>query len=134
MSSRQLGRRSQVKVRRRRAEPPVASKPEDRPPDVGVITCGDLLLDLDAHQVFADGSPIHLSHKQFSVLSTLVWRAGTVVTTDELRHVAADGGTSTANTVRATIAQLRTSLGRGRRRPSIEVARSRGYLVVAPSD
>src|SRR5688572_17561868 len=55
-----------------------------------VLRCGDLVLDVTAHQAFAAGVPLSLSHLQFVILAELVRHAGRVVPADDLAEIAAD--------------------------------------------
>ena len=102
-------------------------------PNDDLLVSGDLVLDLPAHQAWAGRSPIHLSHLQFVVLTTLVRRAGKVVTLEELLTAAGDVMPLTHRTISGTISRLRARLGSGPLRPRIEVARRRGYRLVAPT-
>lgn len=97
-----------------------------------LLVSGDLVLDLPAHQAWAGRRPIHLSHLQFVLLTTLVRRAGKVVTLEELTSAAAGVSPLTARTVSGAISRLRANLGTGPQRPRIEVARRRGYRLVTP--
>ena len=55
-----------------------------------------------------------------------------MVTLDELVEAAAEVNPLTQRTISGTISRLRARLGSGPLRPRIEVARSRGYRLVAP--
>lgn len=102
-------------------------------PSEDVLVSGDLVLDLPAHQAWAGSRPIHLSHLQFVVLVTLVRSAGRVVTTDELTVAAAHITPLNRRTISSAMSRVRRRLGTGPRRPRIEVTRSRGYTLIAPT-
>lgn len=106
--------------------------PVDTPVDE-VLRCGDLVLDIAAHQAFAGGAPLALSHLQFVVLAHLVRRAGRVVGSDELSSAAADVVPPTTRTIASAVSRLRGHLGAGPARPVINVSRARGYQLVGPS-
>jgi DNA-binding response OmpR family regulator len=109
----------------------VATTPFEPTDDVLVV--GDLRLDLLAHQAWAGGRPIHLSHLQFVVLTTLVRRAGRLVTHEELIGATAAVTRSTPRTVRSTVSRIRRGLGTGPSRPRIEGQRALGYRLMAPN-
>jgi DNA-binding response OmpR family regulator len=96
------------------------------------LRCGDLVVDLVAHEAFVDDVPLGLSHLQFVLLSCLVSHADRVVTRDELRTAAAAIGTPTNRTITSTLSRVRARLGHGPRRPVISAARSRGYQLTMP--
>lgn len=104
------------------------SEPRDE-----VLVSGDLVLDVPAHQAWAGTQPIHLSHLQFVVLTTLVRRPGEIVSADELITATAGIAALTQRGIRSTISRVRRRLGRGPLRPRIEVARARGYRLVVPA-
>ena len=48
------------------------------------IRTGDLLVDLETHVVTADGKPVGLTGKEYSILELLSWRKGVTVTKEML--------------------------------------------------
>lgn len=99
-----------------------------------VLVCGDLVVDVPAHQAFAGGEPLALSHLQFVVLTELIRRNGTVVPAADLGAIAAAVGHTHPRTIASAVSRLRSKLGCGPRRPVIAVSRSRGYqLCPAPA-
>ncbi len=101
-------------------------------PTDDVLVFGDLRLDLSAHQAWIGTEPIHLSHLQFVVLTTLVQHADRVVTHEQLIRATNDVTRSSPRTVRSTVSRVRFRLGTGPQRPRIEVQRSLGYRLRPP--
>jgi DNA-binding response OmpR family regulator len=97
-----------------------------------VLRCGDLIVDVVAHEAFVDDAPLGLSHLQFVLLSYLATHADRVVTRDELRRAAAAVTTASDRTVTSTLSRVRARLGDGPRRPVISAARGRGYQLTIP--
>jgi DNA-binding response OmpR family regulator len=108
----------------------VAATPFD--PTEDVLVSGDLRLDLAGHQAWVGHQPIHLSHLQFVVLTTLVRHADRVVSHEQLITATAAVTRSSPRTVRSTVSRVRLRLGTGPRRPRIEVERSMGYRLSSP--
>ena len=97
-----------------------------------VLVSGDLRLDLSAHQAWVGRQPIHLSHLQFVVLTTLVRQADRLVTHEQLIRATTDVTRSSPRTVRSTVSRVRLRLGTGPQRPRIEVERALGYRLLSP--
>jgi two-component system, OmpR family, KDP operon response regulator KdpE len=102
-------------------------------PTDDVLVSGDLRLDLSAHQAWVGSEPIHLSHLQFVVLTTLVRHADRLVTHQQLIRATTDVTRSSPRTVRSTVSRVRLRLGSGPQRPRIEVQRAIGYRLVSPA-
>lgn len=108
--------------------------PSEREPSQDVLVAGDVVLDLPAHQVWAGGQPIHLSHLEFVALTTLARAGGKAVSPSELAEILAEVTTIGPRTVTSVLSRLRERLGSGPSRPDIVVTRGRGYhLVVLPA-
>ena len=101
-------------------------------PTDDLLVSGDLRLDLSAHQAWVGGEPIHLSHLQFVVLTTLVRHADRLVTHEQLIKATTDVTRSSPRTVRSTVSRVRLRLGTGPQRPRIEGARALGYRLMSP--
>jgi DNA-binding response OmpR family regulator len=101
-------------------------------PTDDVLVSGDLRLDLSAHQAWVGSQPIHLSHLQFVVLTTLVRHADRLVTHEQLIKATTDVTRSSPRTVRSTVSRVRLRLGTGPQRPRIEGERSMGYRLTSP--
>lgn len=97
-----------------------------------VLRCGDLMLDVSAHQAFVGTEPLALSHLQFVLLAHLVRNADRVVPAGELVAVAAAVGPTHPRTIASAVSRLRSRLGHGPQRPTIAVSRARGYELRKP--
>lgn len=92
----------------------VARRREARPPArAGAVRLGDVVIDLDRHEVRVAGAVVSLSRKEFQVLS-LVARAGGAVCTREriLTEVWGRNWPGAGRTLDVHVATLRTKLGR----------------------
>lgn len=125
-------RRIRFPLPRHLAALPGPAGPSERPAPGDVLRCGDLLLDIPAHQAFAGTAALPLSHLQFVLLVHLVRNAGRVVSADELAGVAATVGPIRGRTIPSAVSRLRRHLGSGPQRPSIALSRSRGYRLTQP--
>lgn len=101
--------------------------------DDEVLRCGDLTLDVAAHQAFVGDTVLPLSHLQFVLLAHLVRNADRVVPAGELVGVVAEIGPTRPRTIASAVSRLRSHLGRGPQRPVIVVSRSRGYQLRRPA-
>lgn len=63
-------------LRRANQVQPAANKP--------VFACGDLVIDVDKHQVLLSGQPVHMTPVEFKLLSVLLKQAGKVITQRQL--------------------------------------------------
>lgn len=71
-----------------------------------------MLLDAFRHEVRRDGSPVHLTNKEFAVLDLLMAASGGTVSAESLLEKAWDENADPfTNTVRVTISNLRKRLG-----------------------
>ncbi len=122
-----IARRSHLALLAELPAPPAAPEPDE------VLRCGDLVIDVAAHQAFAGSVAMGLSHLQFVILTELVRRAGRVVPADELAAIAAGIGASNPRTIASAVSRLRQHLGQGPQRPTIAVSRSRGYRLCQPA-
>jgi DNA-binding response OmpR family regulator len=50
----------------------------------GVLTLGDLTIDVDAHTVTVEGNPVDLAPREFALLHALALQPGRVVSVDDL--------------------------------------------------
>lgn len=96
---------ARVKAALRRAEmPPLAGTPP-------VYSDGYLTIDYARHQVFVQGSPVHLTPLEFRMLSYLVQNPGQVLTQEQiLSHVWGEGYES-PESIKWYIASLRKKIG-----------------------
>ena len=90
------------------------------------ISLGDLLIDLDRHQVWIGGQEVQLTFIEFGLLSALVGRRGRVQTRDRLlADVWNYEPDIDSRTVDTHIRRLRSKLGKGGE--AIETVRGLGY-------
>lgn len=93
---------------------------------VGLLTCGDVVLDPRRRSVTHKGMPTALSAHEYQLLLALLTRAGHVVTRDELeRAVYGDTAAVGSNTVSVFIHQLRKKMGEG----VIRTVHGHGYTI-----
>ena len=97
-----------------------------------VLVCGDLRVDLSAHEAWVGHDPIQLSHLQFVVLTALARHADRLVTHEQLIRATTGVTRSRPRTVRSTVSRVRLRLGTGPQRPRIEVERAVGYRLRSP--
>lgn len=112
-------------VRRRRGD-----RGANTPTRGGVVSLGDVRVDLDRHDVTVGGTQISLSRKEFSVLALIVCAAGAVCARDViLSEVWGHSGPAENRSLDVHVATLRTKLGR----PAlIETVRGVGYRLANP--
>jgi two-component system response regulator CpxR len=117
----------------RRAES--SRKPGDAE-DAGVITLGDLKLDMGARMVWQAGSEVNLTGIELALLEALVKAAGQIVSRDDLsRHALGRRASSIDRSLDVHISNLRKKLGRlpdGQER--IKTIRAVGYQYVKPAE
>jgi DNA-binding response OmpR family regulator len=114
---------ARVKAVLRRAEPEPESGPE--PP----LHLGDLTVDPARHEVVFEGRPVHLTAREFELLSYLVRNRGLVLTRDQiLERVWGYSFPADTRTVDVHIRQLRAKLGD---RAPIVTIRGVGYKADA---
>jgi DNA-binding response OmpR family regulator len=90
------------------------------------IILGDLVINLDAHQVFLDGKPVDMTFKEFELLRALAAAPGRAFSRDELlRSIWGYDYFGGTRTVDVHIRRLRAKI-EGRRR-YIETVHSVGY-------
>ena len=114
-----------VKSILRRAAPTTGDV-ASRPP----LTHGDLVIDLDRHEVTRDGVPIPLTNVEFRLLSSLVEAGGRVLSRDRLLDAVygQDATEVLDRTVDVHIGRLRDKLGDDAERPRyVATVRGVGY-------
>lgn len=98
-----------------------------------VLTVGDVMIDLSAHEVMIDGERVELRPQQFAILGVLARNADRLVTHEVLARALGAGNDEPArNAVRVNISRLRTKLGSGPNRPQLTSERHVGYRLVPP--
>ncbi len=103
---------------------------EDRAPELTVLTCGDLTLDLRTRKAGAAGRSVELSAREFALAEAFLRNAGQVLSREQLLSMVwgydFDPG---SNVVDVYVRYLRKKLGASR----FETVRGMGYrLVDAP--
>ena|SRR5439155_2889242 len=97
-----------------------------RPP----LVHGDLLVDLDRHDVTRDGRPVPLTRVEFSLLATLLEADGRVLTRDQLLDAVYGSGEADVldRTIDVHVGRLRDKLGDDADRPRyVMTVRGVGY-------
>ncbi|MCA9973488.1 MAG: response regulator transcription factor [Anaerolineales bacterium] len=100
----------------------------------GVLTAGDVRLDLNTHQAFKADEEIVLRHKEFELLSLLLARAGQVVTRAELfDRIWGTDWLGDTRTLDVHIRWLREKIEANPSQPEyIQTVRGVGYRLVPP--
>ena len=102
-SAMELMARIRVAIRHLHGQGPVQTQP--------VLSVGELVLDLEKHQAFLKGQPLHLTPLEYSLLSLLFRNMGKVLTTQMiLREVYGAGYGSDTQALRALMAGLRRKI------------------------
>jgi len=112
-------------LRRATAEPPA---------DPGVLSCGDLVLDLGARQLRRAGHTEDLTKIEFDLLELLLRNAGRVVTRELIRdRVWGYDGVPGSNSMEVFISVLRRKTEPGDAPRVIHTVRGVGYTVRTPA-
>jgi Tol biopolymer transport system component/DNA-binding winged helix-turn-helix (wHTH) protein len=99
----------------------------------GVVSFGDVLVDLARMEVTRGGEPVSLEPKAFEVLCLLIEHRDRLVTKDELLDAVWHDTFVTPNVLTRIIAQLRKGLGDDAREAKyIETVSKRGYRFIGP--
>ena len=97
----------------------------------GMLTCGDLEIDLDRFQVRRGGSVVALTPAEFRLLTALVEAGGRVLTRQALMDAVygTAEGEALERTVDVHIGRLRKALNEGTEDDPIRTVRSAGYSL-----
>jgi DNA-binding response OmpR family regulator len=99
-----------------------------RPRPAGARVVGDLRLDLDRHEAYAQGELVPLTRKEFQILAVLSEQPGVVVRRERLfTEVWRTSWPGTSHTLDVHVGTLRSKLGDAAR---IQTVRGVGYRVV----
>ncbi|HUC89708.1 MAG TPA: response regulator transcription factor [Patescibacteria group bacterium] len=91
-----------------------------------IFTTGPLTLDIVSKEATVQGSPVHLTAKEFQMLEYLIRHKGEVISKDQLLdHVWADDSRVQHNTVETFVANIRKKIGD----EVIMTMRGHGYKV-----
>jgi DNA-binding response OmpR family regulator len=104
-------------------------------PHDGRLVFGDVVIDLDRHEVMQSDRPVPLTAAEFRLLSALVRADGRVLTRELLLDAlyGAAPGEALDRTIDVHIGRLREKLGDDAERPRyIATVRGAGYRVVGP--
>ncbi len=98
--------------------------------------CGDLRLDVPAHEVTVDGRPVDMQARQFALLTLLLRQEGKVVTYSTLAKAmwGHEPDAPDLNSLRIAVSRIRTLIGTGPRRPVIHTEVRVGYRLTGPDD
>lgn len=101
-----------------------------------VIRTGDLLIKLDTKTVEMNGSPVHLTPKEYQILELLSLRKGTILTKEIfLNHLYGGMDEPLFKIIDVFICKLRKKLGNASRGKSyIETAWGGGYALREPGE
>jgi two-component system KDP operon response regulator KdpE len=106
--------------------------PELSDPGPGLITAGDVVVDLANQQVTRAGRPVHLTPTEFALLRELVLNRGKLLSHAHLlRHVWGPGYQTETEYVRVYVRRLRAKLEEGDSQALILTAPRAGYRFVA---
>lgn len=95
-----------------------------------VLAASDLILDPIRHTVMANGKPVSLTPKEFSILELLMRHAGEVVTrTMIIEHVWDYNFDSMSNVVDVFIGSIRKKIRQGGKKDPIQTLHGVGYKI-----
>ncbi|MBE7210018.1 MAG: response regulator transcription factor [Gluconacetobacter diazotrophicus] len=95
-----------------------------------LLQVGDLQLNLDSHEVFVNGSPVHLTGKEYAILELLVLRKGMVLTKDAfLNHLYGGMDEPEMKIIDVFICKLRKKLQLAGAGNLIGTVWGRGYML-----
>jgi two-component system, OmpR family, KDP operon response regulator KdpE len=99
------------------------------------LDCGDVHVDLAAHQVTIGGDPVELLPKQFDLLVMLMRNEGRLLTHTALIRVlwGSDPRHDEVYNLRTSVSKLRKVLGTGPHRPAVLTEKRAGYRFVPPA-
>jgi len=98
-----------------------------------LLTVGDLVMDMRAHEVTRSGEPVELSPREYMLLEYLMRNPGQALTrTMILERVWDYTFEAVANVVDASIRRLRKAVDDGREVQLIHTVRGVGYKIKAP--
>ncbi len=95
-----------------------------------VLRIGNLLLDLNRHDVRVGDNPISLTPREYRVLEFLCLRAGALASRTEIEaHMYAESSEIFSNTLDSTVSVLRRKLAASGSNAKILTKRGEGYLL-----
>ena len=98
-----------------------------------LLQCGDVVMDVSAHQVQVAGQIVDLQPRAFALLAVLIRNEGKVLTHTTLGKVL-DGAESDSplNSLRVLVSKIRKQIGSGPQRPIINTELNVGYRLSLP--
>lgn len=103
-------------------------RPENLQP--AIFSIGDLQIDLHAHAVSRDGTPITLTAKEYALLELLARNARTVVSRAQIvAHVWDDNHDPFTNAVEVYVNRLRGKIDKAPWSPLLHTRRGAGYIL-----
>ena len=97
------------------------------------ITCGPIVLDISAQQVFLNDDVLELTAFEYKVLEYLMMHAGEVVSKTTLtEHIYEEDAERDSNVIEVFIRRLRRKIDPDNQLQPIETLRGRGYRFVLP--
>lgn len=102
-------------------------------PSVGLLTVGELVIDLAGQRVFMEGGEVVLTHRELQLLAFLARAEGRVFSREELLRYVWQSSSSwqDVRTVNEHVRRIRTKLGR-RGSAYLVTVRGGGYGLVSP--
>ena len=99
-----------------------------------VLSAGDIVLDVGAHEVRVDGEPVYLHARPFAVLEQLLRQQGALVPYAVLagKRRGEPVSESEVQALRIVASRIRKAIGTGPRRPALVTEPRVGYRLVVP--
>ncbi len=101
-----------------------------------IVDVGDVRIDVAAHQAFAGGVLVDLQPKPFQLLTLMARNPGKVLTYTNLARQlwGPEQRSNDLGALRVAVSTIRTRLGVGPRRPTIENVPHVGYRLIDPDE
>ncbi len=111
------------------------SSSSDGPPDTGILTSGDLSIDLDCRCVTVAGRDVRLTRTEYRLLAVMMASAGRVLTHQRiLRQVWGPRFASETNYLRVYMTKLRHKIRAGTGAARVPRQRARHRISTAPAE
>lgn len=106
---------------------------ESAPDAEDQVALGELSIDFAGHEVRVRGAPVHLTHREFSLLALLVRRRGRVCRREQIvREIWSDRRPASTRTIDIHVYRLRTKLAP--LASAIDTVRGVGYIFRQTTD
>lgn len=105
-------------------------------PKRGIVTCGDLQVNLDGHTASIDGDELNLTTTEFQILALFVANPGKVLSRDDLmEHLRGMDWDAFNRSIDIAVSRLRSKLGDDSKHPRyIKTVWRKGYMFVPLPD